>query len=357
MISYLVTPEHRYTIDVYLGEWGRALRSRMRVLPYTRLAYQRRFARGTYLFSDLERLSAVELAAAAALADALLAAGALVLNHPARVLRRYPLLRALHDAGINRFNAHSLERRDEVRLPAFLRVHDEHAGSLTPVLRTPSELESAVATLPPDLDRSRVIVVEYCHTADAAGTFRKYSAFKIGTRLFPRHLLFSRDWVDRVPDLVTEALAAEEREFLCNHPHAAILARVFELACIDYGRIDYGVLDGEVQVWEINTNPMITPRPGTIAPLRLSGQIRAAEQLAEAFAAIDCGADGAPVRFDVGAAATRELARCAARRQLSTALRWINRGRKGRVWRALTGWNAKQSWEAGEALAASKERL
>jgi hypothetical protein len=81
MISYLVTPEHRYTIDVYLGEWGRALRSRMRVLPYTRLAYQRRFARGTYLFSDLERLSAVELAAAAALADALLAAGALVLNH------------------------------------------------------------------------------------------------------------------------------------------------------------------------------------------------------------------------------------------------------------------------------------
>ena len=346
MIFYLVTPEHRYTIDVYLGEWGRALRSRVRVVPYTGLSYRRRFARGTYVFSDLERLSAVELAAAAALADALLAAGARVLNHPGRVLRRYPLLRALHDAGINRFNAHSLERRDEARLPAFLRLQDEHAGSLTPVLQTSFELESALAELPPELDRGRVIVVEYCHTADAAGTFRKYSAFKIGPRLVPRHVLFSRNWVDRTSDLVTEAFVAEESEFFATHPHAAILARVFELARIDYGRIDYGLLDGEVQVWEINTNPMITARTGTIAPLRLPGQIWAAEQLAAAFAEIDSDADGPPVRFEAPPAEKRELARSAVRRQLSTALRWINRGRKGRVWRALGGWSAKPSYEA-----------
>jgi hypothetical protein len=344
MIFYLVTPEHRYTIDVYLGEWGRALRPNMRVVPYTRLAYRRRFARGAYVFSDLERLSAAELTASAALADALLAAGARVLNHPARVLRRYPLLRALHDAGINRFNAHALERRDQARLPAFLRLQDEHTGSLTPVLRTPAELESAVAALPPDLDRARVIVVEYCHTADAGGTFRKYSVFKIGPRLLPRHLLFSRDWVDRIPDLLSEEFAAEESEFLAQHPHASILARVFELARIDYGRIDYGLLDGDVQVWEINTNPMITARPGTIAPLRLPAQIWAAEQLAAAFAGIDRDADGPLVRFDVPASAKRELARCAARRRVSTALRWINRGRKGRVWRALGGPSATPSY-------------
>jgi hypothetical protein len=349
MIFYLVTPEHRYTIDVYLGEWGRSLRSRVRVVPYTRLLYRRRFARGTYIFSDLERLSGVELATSAALADALLAAGARVLNHPARALRRYPLLRALHAAGINRFNAHWLDCRGEARLPVFLRLEDEHTGSLTPLLRTPSELESAVAALPSELDRGRVIVVEYCHTADAAGIYRKYSVFKIGPRLLPRHLLFSHDWVDRIPDLVTDAFVAEEAGFLATHPHAAILARIFELAQIDYGRIDYALLDGAVQVFEINTNPMITARPGTIFAARLPGQTWAAQQLAAAFAGIDSEETGQLARVEIPAAARRGLTRVVARRTVSTASRWLNRGRKGRVWRALTGLATRQpfAWRSG----------
>ena len=152
MIFYFVTPEHRYTIDGYLRAWGRSLRSRVRVLPYTRLLLHRRFAPGTYIFSDLERLSDVELTASGAVADGLIAAGARVLNHPARVLRRYELLRALHGAGINRFNAHRLPRRGEARLPAFLRLADEHTGSLTPVLRTgvrARECVGGIAARPP----------------------------------------------------------------------------------------------------------------------------------------------------------------------------------------------------------------
>src|SRR5262249_32517054 len=145
----------------------------------------------------------------------------------------------------------------------------------------------AVAALPPELDRDRVIAVEYCHTADASGVFRKYSALKIGPRMLPRHLLFSRDWVDKTPDLVTEAFVAEEAEFFARDPHAAALARIFALAKIDFGRIDYGVKDGAIQVWEINTNPMITARPEKIAPLRMAGQQWAAEQIGAAFTAVD----------------------------------------------------------------------
>jgi hypothetical protein len=31
--------------------------------------------------------------------------------------------------------------------------------------------------------------------------------------------------------------------------------RTFELARIEFGRIDYSMKDGRIQVWEINTNP------------------------------------------------------------------------------------------------------
>ena len=35
----------------------------------------------------------------------------------------------------------------------------------------------------------------------------------------------------------------------------------FALANIDYGRIDYGIVDGQVQTFEINNNPSVLTRP------------------------------------------------------------------------------------------------
>jgi len=34
------------------------------------------------------------------------------------------------------------------------------------------------------------------------------------------------------------------------------LRRIFDIAGIDYGRIDYSLRDGAVETWEINTNPV-----------------------------------------------------------------------------------------------------
>jgi hypothetical protein len=42
--------------------------------------------------------------------------------------------------------------------------------------------------------------------------------------------------------------------------HREKIAEVFRIAGIDYRRIDHGVKDGRIQVWEINTNPMVMPR-------------------------------------------------------------------------------------------------
>jgi hypothetical protein len=55
-------------------------------------------------------------------------------------------------------------------------------------------------------------------------------------------------------------------EYLQAHPHEAELRKIFDLANIEYGRIDYSLLNGKIQVWEINTNPNITSSPMKIAP-------------------------------------------------------------------------------------------
>lgn len=55
--------------------------------------------------------------------------------------------------------------------------------------------------------------------------------------------------------------AREEIEYIRTNPHRDALAKIFRIAGIDYGRIDYGLVDGTVQTYEINTNPRL-PRYG-----------------------------------------------------------------------------------------------
>ena len=57
---------------------------------------------------------------------------------------------------------------------------------------------------------------------------------------------------------MNEDTVREEREYFDNHPHDAWLWEVFRIANIEFGRIDYGIVDGVPQVWEINTNPTLS---------------------------------------------------------------------------------------------------
>src|SRR5262249_37550000 len=49
----------------------------------------------------------------------------------------------------------------------------------------------------------------------------------------------------------------EQQEYLEANPHRSWLAGLFQLAGIDYGRIDYSLLAGKPQIWEINTHPTV----------------------------------------------------------------------------------------------------
>ena len=107
-------------------------------------------------------------------------------------------------------------------------------------------------------DESReVVAVEFIDTADSEGLYRKYSAFRVGDQIVPRHVFFSREWMQKQADLTDPAYLEEERAYVETNPHRGAVLDVFELARIEYGRVDYSILDGRLQVWEINTNPSL----------------------------------------------------------------------------------------------------
>ena len=272
MIILVVTYQHAYTIRDYLDTWGASLKSRIRVLFYDDLFCQRSVPRGAYIFTDLERLSAVQLHQADVVASYLVEQGLPVLNRPHSVLSRYDLLKQLSAEGINRFRAVRLRDVDEsLRYPVFLRRDNDHEGPVSKLIENECELQGEVLDavyrgVPPH----NLLAVEFCGTADETGLYRKYSAFLIGSCLVPRHILFSRNWVTKLPERVGETEIDEERRYLFDEPnaHASEVRDMFQRASIDYGRIDYAFVNGRIVVWEINTNPTISTPAHRIYPER-----------------------------------------------------------------------------------------
>jgi len=263
VIYYLATRRHSRTLKTFLSLWARDLASRIEVLPYEDLLDRPSFGTGTYVFSDVERLSAEQTKRLSQLRDELAdpASGCRVINHPARSMRRYELLRTLNERGLNRFDIHRLtDRREPDRFPVFLRRENDHYGNLTPLLSHRSDLDTAVGSLrEKGEDLESLVLVEFCDTSDPQGVFRKYSAYFVAGRVIPVHLMFSRYWMVKSSLGRTRSELAEERAYVEGNPHADRLKEIFRVARIDYGRIDYGVLDGDVQTWEINTNPTMLP--------------------------------------------------------------------------------------------------
>ncbi len=264
-------------MNEYVRFWGPAPGSRIQYRMYHTLRETQLLRPGTYIFSDLERLSPPELKLAQHVWETISNAGPRVrlLNNPSRVLCRYDLLRRLFDNGKNRFRAvRATEPLHSLRFPVFVREENDHNGNLTPLIYNRGDLAWPLRSLRLRGYRLHdLLVVEFCNTSDTTGIFRKYSAFRVGREILPRHMLFSRQWSVKRPDLLDPLLAKEQERYLLENPHRSWLEEIFRFAGIEYGRIDYSMMGNEPQVWEINTNPTVrklTPR------------------LTSAFEAIDC---------------------------------------------------------------------
>lgn len=244
----------------FLMAAGAALSDSLSVTPYERIFSEESLRAGHLIFTDHDLLSGTELEAAQVIADSVRAAipGVRILNEPARVLQRYALLTALWNEGVNPYRAVRLDDAiPELKYPVFIRREDGAFGPESELLYLKNELVDAIAELP---DRGFPlrgrIAVEYCAEKCESGYFRKYGAFRLGDRILPQHILFSRQWMVKQNTSVTSpAFIAEEMRYIDENPHAAELMKIFDMAKVDFGRIDYGFVGGRLIVYEINTNP------------------------------------------------------------------------------------------------------
>jgi hypothetical protein len=286
LIRIFLLDRYRETIDNYLRMWARKLEKDMRPVAYESVFPFGCIDGGVFIFSDLERLRDDEYQRADALARRIESAGARVLNKPLGARRRYSLLRMLHEVGKNPFNVYRSNDLDQnVRFPVFIRRERAHNGAMSGLLKDREELNRALAQLKAELPvADDLLVVEYAHTAGSAdGLFRKYSVLRIDRTLIARHIFFNRDWINKDADVVTDETLSEENQFVAECPHSEQVREIFELSGIDYGRIDYSVMDGRIVTWEINTNPRLLPSPGLCDPRRLHSQAVSARHIRAAL--------------------------------------------------------------------------
>jgi hypothetical protein len=302
MLHYLAQREQAFTFTEYLGHWGRDLTSFLRVAYYEDLQPQVQLAAGTYLFSGVDRLNGDGRHLASQLARQFDDVGAPVLNHPDRTLQRAALLQALHAAGRNVFTAVRVDADlDALRYPVFLRRASRHDGPLSPLLRAPSAVQAAIGwEVMRGTPMDDLLIVEFLDTS-SDGYFRKFAAFVVGHRIVPRSLSFGRHWMRKHHgSKFTRAMVEEELAYVSGNPHAAELREIVDLARVDYGRIDYSMLNGRVQTWEINLNPTVgrgsRPTSGTVPaelePVRTESKHTFYAGFADAWRALDAAQPG-----------------------------------------------------------------
>lgn len=287
MIVFLATGSHTYTFDA-LRRDGRV---ETLVLPYQQAFRARRLRRATYVFTDLDRLGFWDLELAARLYRWLSARGSRVLNDPARARQRYDLLRTLKAEGLNSFDVWRVaETTRPARFPVFLRTDSAHRGPCSDLLHDQAAVDKAVRkALSAGIPRRELLLVEYCAEPVRENLFRKHAAFRIGARIITSLGVHETAWAAKhgSSGVAGAALYDEEYRIVRDNRYADALWPVFRAAEIAYGRADFGVVDGRVEVYEINTNPHIKRLASHAYPVRMEAEGLVFDGIMAALAAVD----------------------------------------------------------------------
>jgi hypothetical protein len=260
MICFLTTTGYDFTLKSIRSDPGAPPIS---TLSYSRALKKSVLPQATYVFTDVDRLNTWDLIAAASLYRRLQQEGRRVLNDPARVQVRFPLLRALYRSGINPFNVYSVDEggRPE-RFPVFLRLSSGHDAPLSDLIFDQAALERAIAAaVSVGFPRQALMVVEYAAEHVRPGLFRKLSVFRLGDEFIPHVCVHDTSWMVKFgrPGVAGQELYDEELEIMQKNAFADRLKPVFAIAAIDYGRADFGLVGERICVYEINTNPQVNP--------------------------------------------------------------------------------------------------
>lgn len=262
MIYFICQIESVWTINGIIQEMPTSLSERITTLTYEELIDCQLLPHGSYVFCGLEIQSPAQLEFNVQIWETLSRESSAIglLNNPLKVLHRYELLERLEAKGINDFRAFRASDSvpDDLAFPVIVREERNHSGILADLVHDRQELKSVLrkAVYLNGYDRKKLLIVEYCHTADETGVFRTYAAFKIGDRIVPMRISFGRHWdVGYDPAKVYGDAIEGEYEYVLKNPHESRIREIFQIAQIDYGRIDYGMVNGNIRCWEINTAP------------------------------------------------------------------------------------------------------
>lgn len=257
LILIVTTNEHRYTHSSLHREHGLD----HRVVTYDEILKRRSPYRATHIFTDLDRLAASRVHEAAILYRQLEQAGIKALNDPARVLGRFGLLRALSRAGINGFDIYRADALEMPRSwPVFLRVDGSHGAPVSGLLNNGEELAEAIEqAIAAGAPKASLLIIEYAAEPERPGLYRKLSVFRVGDRLLGYTCVHDDHWLVKygTAGIAPAELYEEEFSIVQTNPYAAAILPAFEMAGIDYGRVDFGLVGGRPQVYEINTNPYV----------------------------------------------------------------------------------------------------
>ena len=102
-----------------------------------------------------------------------------------------------------------------------------------------------------------------------------------------RNIGIHADPADIFPKLIDNEIIEAERRFVEENPHADVLREVFHQAAIEYGRVDFALVDGRSQVYEINTNPLVMGETDNFGDQRSEAREASANALIDAFVAVD----------------------------------------------------------------------
>ena len=259
MIVYVATPRNLFTLREFIEDNPERLVNRVRLVGYNKLFKRTSLPKATYIFSDLERLTVPGLQMIASIWKQLAASDPDIrlINDPLRVKRRYELLRHLYAQGINSFN---VRRAADVvsgcRFPVFLRRESDHFGPTSALIESETDLVAAIDGLATrGALRDNHIVTEFCGAPDDTGAYVKYGCFRVGDRIMPQNRLVGRQWCVKTFEYFDETVIARDLAYIKSAEHNETVRKVFDIAEVEYGRVDYSIVNGRLEFYELNTNP------------------------------------------------------------------------------------------------------
>jgi len=142
----------------------------------------------------------------------------------------------------------------------FLRTDGDHLGPLPELYASPEALRQGIErALARGLPMSRLLIVEYCAEPVLPRLYRKFSVFRVGKACVAHTCVDDTQWIAKFGQRGISPPEFFEQEFAIvrDNPYGAAVWDAFDVAGMEYGRADFGLVEGRPQVYEINSNPHV----------------------------------------------------------------------------------------------------